>query len=133
MKTGKNLVELATEIQRRAESKRDLVTGTQNIKMVETGLGRVALELPGNEQFGLNSVAHGQIGEQEKFQQQIKNNDLFTCRQFEHVSILCGWVREFDGTISFFRTCSPPTSTAGSRSSRPSGWSVRSMARPGRS
>ncbi len=63
MKTGKNLVELATEIQRRAESKRDLVTGTQNIKMVETGLGRVALELPGNEQFGLNSVAHGQIGE----------------------------------------------------------------------
>ena len=33
MKTGKTLVELATEIQRRAENKKDLVANTSHIEM----------------------------------------------------------------------------------------------------
>lgn len=43
----------------------------------------------------------GQIGEIESWQQQVKNNDLFTARKFSHVSCLHGWIKEFDGTITY--------------------------------
>ena len=46
--------------------------------------------------------ATGGIGDYEKFQMQIKNNDVHTNRQFAHVPVVHMWVREFDGTISFF-------------------------------
>jgi hypothetical protein len=46
--------------------------------------------------------ATGQIGDYEKFQTQIKNNDVHANRQFAHVPVVHMWVREFDGTISFF-------------------------------
>ncbi len=37
MKTGKSLIELATEIERQKNSKRDLIASTQNIVMNEVG------------------------------------------------------------------------------------------------
>ena len=46
--------------------------------------------------------ASGGIGSYEKFQMQIKNNDANSNRQFAHVPVVDKWVREFDGTISYF-------------------------------
>jgi hypothetical protein len=42
------------------------------------------------------------ISEVEKFQQEIKNNDLYAGQKFSHVPVLHCWVQEFDGTISFY-------------------------------
>lgn len=65
MKTGKTLIELATEIERRANSKVDLVANTKNIEMQNVSSGPesagVALVLGGTRQFGINEIAHGQI------------------------------------------------------------------------
>ena len=43
MKTGKSLIELATEIQRQADGKRDYVTDTRSLEM--TGRGQLAMDL----------------------------------------------------------------------------------------
>lgn len=48
------------------------------------------------------STSRASIHEVEKFQQEIKNNDLFMGQKFGHIPVLHIWVREFDGTISFF-------------------------------
>jgi hypothetical protein len=58
MKTGKSLVDLATEIQRRAENKKDLVTSTKNLEMTGEAHLRIGDEL----QFDVNGIAHDQIG-----------------------------------------------------------------------
>lgn len=47
-------------------------------------------------------VATGEVGDWEQLQQQIKSNDVFAARKFAHVAILWVWVKEFDGSISFF-------------------------------
>jgi hypothetical protein len=62
MKTGKSLVELATEVQRQAESKRDYLVPTSQMKVVETDKG-VALEVGGSsgERFDIGDTAHNQI------------------------------------------------------------------------
>lgn len=60
MKTGKTLVELATEIERRANSKRDLVANTKNIHMAERATEAPWLTV-GEHDFGINSIAHDQI------------------------------------------------------------------------
>lgn len=51
-----------------------------------------------------NKSSNGEIGAVEKYQQQVKNNDLHSARMYGHVPCLVGYVREFDGTISFFIT-----------------------------
>lgn len=65
MKTGKTLVELATEIQRRANGKVDLVAKTADMEMQNISSGPesqgVALVVGGDRQFGINDIAHGQI------------------------------------------------------------------------
>lgn len=38
----------------------------------------------------------------ENRQQEIRNNDVMSDRMYEHVPIIHGYVREFDGSISFF-------------------------------
>lgn len=48
--------------------------------------------------------AKGGIGEVENFRQSIKNNDITADRKYQHVPLLYVWVREFDGSISFFIT-----------------------------
>lgn len=71
MKTGmKDLVALATEIQRRQESKRDIVTSTENLQMVVTedsavkmAAGPKIIEAIGDfpTEAEINKVAHDQI------------------------------------------------------------------------
>jgi hypothetical protein len=61
MKTGKTLVELATEIERRANSKRDLVANTKNVDMV--GLIPPVLSIAGGPGLMVNSIAHAQIAD----------------------------------------------------------------------
>jgi hypothetical protein len=67
MKSGKTLIELATEIQRRAEAKKDLVTSSARLAMVETNAGcgnaGVRLAITGEDSYAINDIAHGQIGE----------------------------------------------------------------------
>ncbi len=63
MKTGKTLVELATEIERRANSKKDLVASTKNLAMGVNANGAVAMSVGRDHIFNINSVAHAQIGE----------------------------------------------------------------------
>jgi len=60
MKTGKSLTELAMEIERRAESKRDLVASTKNIEMDYDPMGLV---VGGDARFGINAIAHDQIAQ----------------------------------------------------------------------
>ena len=61
MKTGKTLVELATEIQRQAEGKRDFVTDTRALTMTDEG----SLELEVDTPLTLNVTphTHGQIAQ----------------------------------------------------------------------
>lgn len=61
MKTGKTLVELATEIQRQAELKRDLVVPTGLMCM--TYVDNVPrLQVRDQPAFAINEIAHNQIG-----------------------------------------------------------------------
>jgi len=62
MKTGKTLVELATEIQRRAENKKDLVVGTQHLVMTQNISNETCIEVAGAQNFAVNDIAHAQIG-----------------------------------------------------------------------
>jgi hypothetical protein len=71
MKTGLTLVELATEVERRANAKKDYVVSTENLRMEATGGDasepganqRVNLVLAERETVAINDVAHRQIGE----------------------------------------------------------------------
>jgi len=57
MKAGLTLSELATEIERRAAAKRDIVISTKNIEMTEGN----ELILADREKMGINKIAHDQI------------------------------------------------------------------------
>ncbi len=61
MKTGKSLTELATEIERRANSKKDLIASTNNISLEFAGEMRHELLIGGQQAFTINSIAHEQI------------------------------------------------------------------------
>ena len=71
MKTGLSLTELATEIERRANAKRDMVVSTENLRMevadqpahAEAGVTGNALVVANRETYGANTVAHRQIAE----------------------------------------------------------------------
>lgn len=58
MKTGLNLTQLATEIERRAAAKRDLLAPVQRLTMNENSTLAV-----GAEKFPLNSLAHQQLAD----------------------------------------------------------------------
>jgi hypothetical protein len=62
MKTGKSLTELAIEIERRAEAKKDYVVGTENVALDVQGEGPPLLTF-GDKVYGINGIAHDQIGE----------------------------------------------------------------------
>jgi hypothetical protein len=57
MKTGLSLQELATEIERRASTKKDLVVSTRHLEMTEAS----DLIVADREKFGINKIAHDQI------------------------------------------------------------------------
>lgn len=61
MKTGKSIVELAQEIQRQAEAKRDYVVDTRALQMVADEDKHLALEF-GDKSLDIGSTAHEQIG-----------------------------------------------------------------------
>lgn len=58
MKTGKTLTQLATEIERRANAKSDLVVSTKNVQMI----GGTRLAVGADHAFNVNAIAHQQIG-----------------------------------------------------------------------
>lgn len=60
MKTGKTLMDLAAEITRQAEAKRDFVASTENITM--RVIDGAKLTLGGIETFDINGLGHDQIG-----------------------------------------------------------------------
>jgi len=65
MKTGKSLTDLAIEIDRQQNAKRDLVASTQDIAMLVKNPDRpsgVLLGVGDRDVFGINSLAHDQIG-----------------------------------------------------------------------
>ena len=63
MKNGRfnSLTALATELERRAEAKKDYVADTRHV--VAEVIGDAVTLAVGNEQFGINDLAHRQIGE----------------------------------------------------------------------
>ncbi|HEX9987048.1 MAG TPA: DUF932 domain-containing protein [Chloroflexia bacterium] len=61
MKTGKTLVELATEIQRQSDTKQDLKVQTQALRLHTNGESR--LDIPGYTDLVVNDLAHGQVAE----------------------------------------------------------------------
>jgi hypothetical protein len=61
MKSGKSLTDLAIEIERRANNKRDLVASTKNLDMV--GLVPPVLSIAGGPGLLVNSIAHAQIAD----------------------------------------------------------------------
>lgn len=63
MKTGLSLVALATEIERRAASKQDLVVSTTNVVAVVDASTKVRLEVGSDRNYGVNAIAHDQIGQ----------------------------------------------------------------------
>lgn len=66
MKTGRSIQELAAEIARRAEAKQDFVAPTTNVEMVPVRNGGSGVELVVKglpQPYGINGVAHDQIGE----------------------------------------------------------------------
>jgi hypothetical protein len=66
MKTGKTLNELAAEITRQAETKRDYVASTADMKILVANSGETALELGGRygELLDIGHTAHEQIATQ---------------------------------------------------------------------
>lgn len=62
MKTGRSLGDLAAEIERQSQTKRDYVAPTTALAMVPDGK-EVAIEMRETGRYGVNSLAHGQIQE----------------------------------------------------------------------
>lgn len=67
MKQGKTLLELAQEITRQRDAKRDFLAPTSELELVEpevvTPGGNVQLAIGGKEKFGMLELAHDQLGE----------------------------------------------------------------------
>lgn len=61
MKTGRTLTELATEIERQQNTKKDLIASTSNVTMYAHGAG-VKVAVGKDSEYGVNALAHDQIG-----------------------------------------------------------------------
>lgn len=59
MKSGKTLVELATELERQSEAKKDFITSTSALEMTERG--EIALDGDTHHEFPVTDHAHSQI------------------------------------------------------------------------
>lgn len=84
---------LATELYDHIEDEEVATMLGWNVPAVRAAIARATTQ-----------TSRGETGELEKLQQQIKNNDLFVGTMFSHIPVLHCWVREFDGTYSFFIT-----------------------------
>jgi hypothetical protein len=69
MKNGRTLQELAMEIERQSNAKKDYIANTDEMRMSvsesrgEKDKGAPVLFIPGMDPFGINEIAHNQIGE----------------------------------------------------------------------
>lgn len=63
MKQGQTLVEMARELERQKETKRDFIVPTQRAEMVTGSEGVNTGLIFGDQMVGVNDVAHGQIAE----------------------------------------------------------------------
>ena len=64
MKTGRSILELAHEVERQAQTKRDFVAKTSAIELsYDQEFERLLKLNVGDHKFGLNDLAHSQIGE----------------------------------------------------------------------
>ena len=61
MKTGRNISELAAEIERRANTRRDFVARTAALDMVAKPNNDLRLGVAGQEEFGIADLAHDQV------------------------------------------------------------------------
>lgn len=61
MKSGLSLMEFAAEVERRANNKKDLIANTANLRMIPPEVKTTALLTVGDQAFGINDIAHGQI------------------------------------------------------------------------
>lgn len=61
MKAGKTLMDLAAELERQQNSKRDFRTPTRNLKMVANENSSMGLQISGIATFGIRDTAHAQI------------------------------------------------------------------------
>ncbi|KJH69787.1 DUF932 domain-containing protein [Aliterella atlantica] len=59
MKAGKTLSELALELERQSESKRDYIASTELLKMTDTG--EMAIESDTRQELAITDIAHSQI------------------------------------------------------------------------
>lgn len=75
MKTGKTLMELAAEVERQSDTRRDFIAPSQSIQMEETGK---ELTLKDAGTFGVNSVAHGQLSDRLKIPKRYYDKMLDT-------------------------------------------------------
>src|SRR5271167_1358593 len=62
MKIGRSLQDLAAEIERRANAKKDVVAPTSSLEMVQSVSNGVRLYVAGDDDYAINNVAHDQIG-----------------------------------------------------------------------
>jgi len=62
-----------------------------NVKAVKKAVARAT-----------DKASTGELGEYEALQMEIKNNDATFNRKYQYVRVLRAFVREFDGTISFY-------------------------------
>lgn len=69
MKQGRTLTELATEIERAENAKKDLIADTRQLAMSSTENG-IRLNIGGQESTGITDYAHGQIAERIKIPRQ---------------------------------------------------------------
>lgn len=63
MKLGKSLVDLATEIQRRAGAKHDYVARAEALSVAAVGETKELKLVVGDDQFGINEITHDQVGQ----------------------------------------------------------------------
>lgn len=61
MKMGRDLVDLAKELQRRRESAKDYVADTRNMRAYAVDQGDVQFQLGDDQQFEVQPFAHGQV------------------------------------------------------------------------
>lgn len=62
MKTGQTLQDLAKELDRQQEAKRDFIAPTQNLRLKLTPEKKPILDIYGHGEFGIRDLAHQQIG-----------------------------------------------------------------------
>lgn len=62
MKQGRTLQELAVEIHRQAGAKKDYLVDTESMSMTTYG-GSVGFRIDGIDEFGVNEIAHQQLGQ----------------------------------------------------------------------